>query len=289
MAEFDMTWKNPGKAQVAALDYAGKHAGPFLRRANRQRSGAEWSPPLTEFMVAEMMCIAKSSLWYTQARMWSEGKGFPAPGADPVFLVAGRTILRLVDLGYSNDVWWDARQAWDDPRVISMHLASIIDVVRMLRAVRRRSLQVNSPWFEALPYLMVPGLNIEQAIKTISTEAGVPILIGEICARYDPEFRGAWLVARRAARETVSATYAPTPCIHPECDNIVAPSGIKPREGHFKNYRGTGACQKGHNSYYCTKCKSPHSFVSEIGKKHYPDYYGKDWDGTNMEGEKWRR
>ncbi|NIV30360.1 MAG: hypothetical protein GWN58_12955, partial [Anaerolineae bacterium] len=56
---------------------------------------------------------------------------------------------------------------------------------------------------------------------------------------------------------------------------------------HYKNYRGTGACQRGHNSYFCTRCNTPHSYTSKTGKAHYERHYGKDWDGTDMEGKKW--
>lgn len=63
--------------------------------------------------------------------------------------------------------------------------------------------------------------------------------------------------------------YEPTRCINPECYNLVAPVGTEPAPGHFKNYRGTGACRKGHNAYFCTVCKAPHSYVSGIGKEHY--------------------
>jgi len=66
-------------------------------------------------------------------------------------------------------------------------------------------------------------------------------------------------------------------CIHPDCHNLIAPRGIKPREGHFKNYRGLGACQRGHQSYYCTKCKKPHSHTSKVGKAHFEEHYGCDF------------
>ncbi len=62
--------------------------------------------------------------------------------------------------------------------------------------------------------------------------------------------------------------YVPTECIKPGCYNLVAPIGTEPISGHFKNYRATGACQKGHNGYHCQKCNAPHSYVSNVGKKH---------------------
>ncbi|NIV31246.1 MAG: hypothetical protein GWN58_17650, partial [Anaerolineae bacterium] len=65
--------------------------------------------------------------------------------------------------------------------------------------------------------------------------------MAEVRAYFDPEFGKALRKAERDAREAAHDTYEPTECIHPECQNLVAPTRIKPREGHYKNYRGTGA------------------------------------------------
>lgn len=69
-------------------------------------------------------------------------------------------------------------------------------------------------------------------------------------------------------RPPATFEYVPAKCIKPGCDNLVAPVGAAPAAGHFKNYRGTGACQKGHNGYTCSICQRPHSYTSAIGIKH---------------------
>lgn len=64
-------------------------------------------------------------------------------------------------------------------------------------------------------------------------------------------------------------------CIKPDCLNMVAPVGTKkPEAGVYKNYRATGACQQGHNIYFCAECNAPHSYVSRIGKHHYGQNHG---------------
>lgn len=77
-------------------------------------------------------------------------------------------------------------------------------------------------------------------------------------------------VSRDADRERPKPQfpYEPTVCIKPECNNLVAPISTKPAEGHFKNYRATGACQQGHNIYSCSKCGTAHSYTTKIGIAH---------------------
>lgn len=279
MTEYDPTWKNPSEAQNAALEHALKYAEPFLSRLQRQSEKAEeFYPPITEFDIAEMMCIADSSLWYSQAKSWAEGKGFPAQGADNVFQLAGSAIKRLVESGYSNNKWWDATQVWDNPQVIALSLVSIVEVVRLLREIRLHSLNINSQWFEALPYLMIPGLKVEEAIKNLGKgESGAGFVTAAILAHYDPEFAKKLRAIQDEINERLHDAYIPTKCIHPKCENLVSPVGIQPREGHFKNYRGTGACQRGHNAYLCSKCNAPHNYATKIGKAHYEQYYVEDF------------
>lgn len=288
MTEFDVTWKDIPEAQDAALAHAMAYAKPFLKIQQRQAGRAgEWHPPITEFHVAEMMCMASSSLWYSQAKSWAEGKP-PAPGADGIWTIAGKAIVRLVEIGYQGGVWWDATKAWDHPQKIAINLSCILEAVRLLRQIRGRSLAVYSQWFEALPYLMIPGLKVENAMKALSAgQVGAKVIMGQILALYDEEFAKKLKATRKDLLQHAHDTYKPTNCIKPGCDNQVAPQGIRPRGGHFKNYRGKGACCRGHASYFCLKCKKPHSYLYKIGQKHLADHFGKDWDGTDMEGNKW--
>ena len=280
--DIDITWKDPSKAQEAALAHVMVTCKQFMRSRSACNAG------LTEFMLAEMMCMAESSLWYAQARSWSEGK-YPAKGADDVFRMAGTAIVKLVDLGYSKGKWWDASQVWDDPLRIALHLTSIVEAVRLLREIRPKSLAVYSQGFEVLPYLMLPRLKVGPAMKALMSSDGAKMVFAKILAQHDEGARKALDEARKRAKKTAAETYAPVECRHPGCKRLLPPrSGIRPREGHHKNYRNTDACCRGHANYFCTKCNRPHSYASKVGQKHFPEHYGKDWDGTGMDGEKWK-
>lgn len=171
MDNFDFTWKNAGEAQSAALDHTMRRAGPWLELRNKQKSGDEWTPPLNEFMIAEMMCIAEHSLWFTQAKGWANGDGFPAQGADPVWQKAGETIVALVEQGYKDGEWWNMLQLWS-PADAAVRAAILLDIVRMLRVVRNKSLAIYSQWFEAIPYLVLPiGFKIEKAVRALNKES----------------------------------------------------------------------------------------------------------------------
>lgn len=277
--DIDMTWRKPSEAQAAALDHAMRYAEPALKRINRRGPDQEWTPPITEFHIAEMMCTAESSLWYSQACTWAEGKGYPAKGADLVWQLAGKAIKELVAHGYQDEKWWDPEKIWTNPNIRATAVLSIVEVTRMTRYLRGRTLGINSAFFEILPYLVEPRLKVERIIKTLDMgdEGTAAVVLAEVKALYDPDFKKKLDATRAKARKAVHETYEPTACIKPECENLVAPKGIKPRKGHAKNYRGTGACQRGHNSYYCVKCKKPHSHTSKVGKAHYEKYYGGDF------------
>lgn len=284
--DIDFSWENPPEAQVAALEHAIKYAEPALRRTNRQLPEQEWAPPITEFHIAEMMCMAESSFWYSQACSWAEGKSYPARGADTVWQMAGRSIKQVVEHGYKNGKWWNPEDIWENPRIRATAVVSIIEVARMTRKLRG-SLSINSAFFEVLPYLVEPRLKIEPILKALDgSEAEAALVLAEVLALYDPDFKKKLDATKKEVIGKIQKGYEPTECIHPECRNLVAPKGIKPREGHHHNYRGTGACQRGHNSYYCTRCKKPHSHDSKIGKAHYGQHYGGDFDAAMS--EKWK-
>lgn len=283
----DFTWKEPTEEQTAALDHAMRCAEPALQRINRQHPDEEWAPPVTEFHIAEMMCMAAGSLWYTQACQWAEGKGFPARGADRVWKLAGEAIKKIVAHGYQDGRWWDPEKIWESPNARAISVVSLVEITRMTRKLRG-TLAINSTFFEVLPYLVEPRLKVEQIIKALDSmrPGTAESVIADVLAMYDPEFKKKLDAIKGKARQVVHEKYEPTVCIHPECENLVAPKGIEPREGHYNNYRGTGACQRGHNSYYCTRCKKPHSHDSKVGKTHYEKYNGGDF--TAELAEKWK-
>jgi len=318
--EFDFSWKKPTEAQVAALEHAhrclgGKDLPPqdtwhtiVLAQASGRAHMVDcdrFDYKLNGFDLAEMMLTADGSLWYTQAKAWEKGDTPECEerGKDVIqaFQLAGVTAVAIVEWGYQDGKWWDLEQIFPHPAARAMAVISLIEAVRlvdfmntptsagdmMLRAISDDVGTLLSQGWRLLPKLLVPKLNMRRIKKLLPRPNGAALAIGEVMALFDPAFRKKLSAVKRGAKAKLHETYEPTECIHPECKNLVGPTGIKPREGHHKNYRGTGACRQGHNSYFCTKCQAPHSFVSKIGRRHYPEHYGKDWDGLDMEGNKW--
>jgi len=320
--EFDFSWKEPTEAQIAALKHAHRCLGGkkgdlppqalWHRLVLAQASGRahmvdcdRYDYELSEFDLAELMLTADASLWYTQAKAWVKGEtpGREGRGKDVIkaFQVAGAAAVKIVERGYQDGKWWDLEQIFPHPAARALSIVSIIEAVRLvdlmdtptsagdmlLRAISDDLGTVLSQGWRLLPKLLMPGLNMGKIKKLLSQPNGAALVMAEVTARLDPAFRKRLSAVRRGVKAKLHETYEPTECVHPECENQVAPTGIKPREGHHKNYRGTGACRRGHNSYFCTKCQAPHSFVSKIGRRHYPEHYGKEWDGLDMEGDKW--
>lgn len=87
----------------------------------------------------------------------------------------------------------------------------------------------------------------------------------------EPQFVSIEAAAKKFvdAIASLAKSREPKKCIKPDCQNLVAPVGMKnPPPNVFKNYCQTGACQKGHNIYFCLKCGKPHSYASKIGIEH---------------------
>jgi hypothetical protein len=244
---------------------------------------------LSLFDYAEMILMADQSLWYTQAKRWAEGN---TPGKDSwgkdvamIFAVAGQAIVKIVDWGYQDGKWWNLEAIYPNTTHRATAICFIIEANRLIRVVNTptsaydlvtRLMPEGAGYFHSsglhvFPQLLVPKLNIKYIKKLLSEPNGngAQLAIAEIAGLFDPAIRKVVNSAKRKAKQEISQTYEPTKCIKPDCENLVAPPGITPREGHYKNYRGTGACQKGHNGYQCSKCGRPHSYASKIGQQHY--------------------
>ncbi len=251
MIDFDVTWNYPTEPQLAALDFAYRALGirrpepklPFdhhflvtYQALGRSLavdvgilSGAVFR--LNEYDYAELITLASKSLWYTQAKQWAE---HPPENVPETWRDACVFIVNVVDLGYDAESkkWWDLGKL--DERYVESGRLLLLDFKYMLTQYRRNRMDIVSRGFEAF--------------------------IDLICDK-------PWISRfRKKLRDNMP--YQAAKCIKPDCPNLVAPAGKEPQEGHFKNYRGTGACQKGHNSYQCPQCKAPHSYASGIGKKH---------------------
>lgn len=118
-------------------------------------------------------------------------------------------------------------------------------------------------------------VNGQKIDVTVTPDGGFVAGFGEIDPnKPEPQF-STMAALQKAARQVVDsfmqARNSPQKCIKPGCENLVAPIGTKkPEPGVFKNYAATGACQKGHNGYFCERCNRPHSYASDIGKAHLP-------------------
>lgn len=296
MNELDLSWKNPSAEQLAALhhvfdafkvkpndrEFMLKRAHFLVVNAARGRALAvdaeiySGGPhEMSVFDWAEFMVLAPRSLWYSQAKGWIESEDFGIAGARiddgtaKLWRTAAKAVVEIVDRGCQDGKWWDHGAIWPDPTVRAVTLASIVDLCINVSKVARSTLAVHSAGFAHLPRLLLPWLNLSQAERWLEMGPGGAVaLLATLKARWDPEFRKEYNRAKREAKEALRKSYEPIPCVKPDCDNPVAPKGVEPREGHFKNYRGTGACQAGHNSYWCEKCEKPHSFKSKIGEAH---------------------
>jgi len=322
--DFDYSWKDVTEAQIAALKHAHRSLGGkdedlppqdqwhALVVAESQRRAMMVDADMFDYKIgpfdlAEMMLTADNSLWYTQAQAWAKGdtplKDGRGEKVVKVFQLAGVAICKIVEYGYQDGEWWNVEKIWASAAQRAVALVGIVEAKRLVyelthvksakAAVRAVLMEDIGPVISAgishLPTLLMPERLERQVARLLSTgqKEASSAAIMEVMAHFDSGIRKKLNRIKREAKAKVHETYEPAECICPTCDNLVAPKGIKPREGHFRNYRGTGACCRGHASYFCTKCNRPHSHASKIGKKHYPDYYGKDWDGTDMEGEKW--
>lgn len=308
--DFDISWREPTEAQLAALDHVCAVLGvpekerptncpislhqQVMIEANRRAYAVDAdlykeAGKLSLFDYAEMILMADESLWYTQAKGWVEGN---TPGKDSwgkdavrIFGLAGTTIVKIVDWGYQDGKWWNLEAIYPNAIQIAIAVSLIVEASRLIEVVNTpasahdlvtRLMPEGAGYFHSsglhiFPRLLIPKLNIRYIKKLLSEPEGkgAQLAIAEISALFDSNIRKVVNSAKQAAKKQISAEYTPTKCIKPDCENLVAPPGISPREGHYKNYRGTGACQKGHNAYRCSRCGVPHSYASKIGQQHY--------------------
>jgi len=311
--DFDMSWKNPTEAQLAALRYVceafklkdyddlAKYAHQNVLDAVTGRAlaadaeiyhGAPYK--FSPYDYAEIILMADGSLWYTQAKAWAEGQTPSDPRLSEVgdvFKLAGETAKKIVEWGYQDGKWWDIDAIFPHKGKRALYFATILEAVRLVDEANTPTSAMDlisslcnnntgtilSSGWRTLPILLMPTFDPDKLKKMATTKAGVAMLVAEIRASFDAPFRRTLDEARAQARAQIREIYEPAVCIKPGCENLVAPVGITPREGHFKNYRGTGACQQGHNSYWCEKCKVPHSYTSKTGIAHLP-HSGGDYD-----------
>ena len=156
MKDFDITWGKPSKAQEAALGLA-------IKRKVKK---------LTEFEVAELICLSQHSLWYTQAKNWSEKPPITGDAAE-VWKLACKVVADIVERGYNeeSEMWWDIRDWTKEETIQNMLL--LMDFGSMLKQWRQRSLSVGSAGFEFF-IAIVCGNNWESKYRKFLKAATTP-------------------------------------------------------------------------------------------------------------------
>jgi len=169
--DIDFTWADPNEAQNAALEIAIK-----------QKPRA-----LTEFQVAEFICMADSSLWYVQAKNWAENP--PPIGRSASFWKAAcQFIVDIVNLGYDEEqkMWWPLLKIGNKQEIFTKTLL-LMDFGLMLKQYRQQSLAIVSRGFEVF----------------------LDIVLGK---GWEKRFRG-FLAKKSAPKQPQVA-----PCINPFCN-----------------------------------------------------------------------
>ena len=125
----DLTWEHPDEEQNAALELAMK----------RKIGG------LTEFQTAEFIITADKSLWYSQAKAWSEK---PPEKVAVTWQMACVVIVDIVDSGYNAEkkMWWDMT-SWDK-KTLFTNMVLLADLGMMLKQYRRDRMDAVSRGFE---------------------------------------------------------------------------------------------------------------------------------------------
>ena len=170
MVDFDMTWKNPTEAQEAALAIAmtrTKGHGMSLGKGYRYDDDPLGNRPMTEFQIAELMCMADKSLWYTQAKGWMENppKNVTGEGIE-MWKHACKFIVDVVDSGYNATTkkFWD-QSRWSNQEIMTEY-AILMDFMMMLNKHQQVSLDVVSQGFEVFVRLLI-GNNWKATFKKL--------------------------------------------------------------------------------------------------------------------------
>lgn len=194
---------------------------------------------VTEFQIAQNMIIADRMLWYFQLTDWIDKMELKGEGGSEFI---GNTIhmgavhlKRVVDTGYHEEHgWWSMNSVTDDRKLQAVMVMQIWAFGSFLNLARAKTQDVISRWFD--------------------------IIIGVVTR---PDWKNAGKkMAREAAFARLPKSAAIRICIQPFCDKAV---DIRKRR--------SGACKKAHMRYKCAKCGHTHSWVSNIGERHFRDGY----------------
>ncbi len=153
----DLSWKNPPKEQLAALEFAckkkvkigGRKLPNFVLLDAMVRYEVENSDYLE---IAEFICLAENSLWYSQAKTWKETPPniFDEEKSREVCKKASKLICDIVESGYDSELnmWWGNTLAPTNKFILS-------DFGIMLETYRKGSLAIVSTGFEVFLKLVL--------------------------------------------------------------------------------------------------------------------------------------
>lgn len=203
---------------------------------------------VTEIQIAQNMMMADRMLWYFQLSDWIEKEELISEGGSENIgytIHMGAVILkRIVDTGYhEKNGWWSLDSVTDNNKAQAVMVMQMWAFGNFINLARIKTQLVISQWFD--------------------------IVIGCVTR---PDWKQAGRqMARDAAFARLPKSAAIRSCIQPFCDNEV---DIRERR--------SGACKKAHMRYKCAKCGHTHSWVANIGKRHFRDGYAEEDHETNQ-------
>ena len=186
--ELDITWKNPGQAQLDALAHAQKYLGvspktqfshhmfvlsQAIGRSAAADAGVIYKDTFSVYDLAELMIMAPRSLWYTQAQSWCAGN----TGALPKEMkLAGEAITQVVEWGYQDGKWWDIDAIWPDVAQRVLAMSFVLEAARLTRDINQHTLMLYSSGFQQVPRMMIPKLKPDVVYKYLATNPAIAML-----------------------------------------------------------------------------------------------------------------
>lgn len=275
----DITWRNPTALQMSALDHVFKmakrkrkepvvgHHTMVMLQANANVLAADMeSKPiqtgqlqfagLSEYELAEALLMFEGSLAYSIIKSWQKTPEIFGHARN-IGVRGVEAAIKIVESGRQADDWWDIAKLWPDTGERATQMAHVVAVCKL------GTLQ--SQMFRLLPFF-ADGLDID----ILRPPLDIKMVTVQLLQRYDKSFA-------KVVADTLQETYVPAKCACPECERMIAPYGIAPRPGDFRNFKNSGACCKEHSHYVCQneRCVlqysgkvAYHTYRTKVGQAH---------------------
>jgi len=172
--DFDITWANPSEAQAQAFNIAMK-----LTKGRGMKLGKHDYKPLTEWELAEFICLASKSLWYHQAKEWTNKPPVKNEPEATIIKKACQFIVDVVDSGYDaeNKLWWNMKK-YDKPELLVKYIL-LADFMNMVGQLRQNSLLVISSGFNVFANIQL-GAGYEKRFSKLMASRAAKIKKGEV-------------------------------------------------------------------------------------------------------------